>query len=109
MPRLARRAWTSGWNGVARVAVRAARAGRVVRCTTRSKSSGAAAIASSVATASGVGSGSGVTDAASRAGVSGGPGRGGASVGLEHAVVGEVLEQARRARAQREVAPRAAD
>src|SRR5207342_2057819 len=91
IPRLVRRATTSGWNGVRSSAVRAARAGSVVRWTTRSNSSGDAAIASSVATASGAGSG--VTGAVSRAGVSGRTGVRGASVGLEHAVVGEVLEQ----------------
>src|SRR4051812_38180407 len=103
MPRLARRASTAGCNGGRSGAVRAARAGSVVRCTIRSKNSGAAAIASSVSTASGAGSS--VTGAASREGVSAGV----ASVRLEDGVVAEVREEARRARAEREVAARAAD
>src|SRR6476619_2430525 len=103
MPRLARRASRSGCNGERSGAVRAARAGSVARWTTRSKNSGAAAMASSVVTASGAGSS--VTGAASRAGVS--PPAG--SVRLEDGVVAEVREQACRAGAEREVAARAAD
>src|SRR3954470_23810670 len=107
MPRLARRASTSGWKVVRSRAVRAGRAGSVMRWTARSKRSGSGAIASRVVTASGAGRGSAVTRAASRAGVSVASSDG--SVRLQDAVVGEVLEQRGRAGTEGQVRAGSAD